>query len=207
MNRILALVLSIVFQPLLVPTVVFAFLFYLIPEATSVPSSAKAPIMYLVIITTLLVPLMSVIGMKLTKTIQSIHMHTIRDRIYPFSMVTIFYGVTTYFFYSRLDFDELLAYTLAVITACVLILTVITYFWKISAHTTGLAGMLAIVIVLNLKYNSASLLYPLIFSILLCGAVMSARLYLNAHKPNEILGGFVLGFSICFFGFYHYLFN
>ncbi|WP_143962202.1 phosphatase PAP2 family protein [Litoribacter populi] len=207
MIRTLALILSVVFQPLLVPTVVFAFVFYLIPEATSVPLQAKSTILYLIVLTTLVIPLISVIGMRLTKAIKSIHMQTIEDRVFPFSMVTLFYGLTTYFFYFRMDFDELIGYTLGLITLCILILTVITAFWKISAHTTGLAGLLAFVIVLHMKYNSDGLLYPLIFSILLCGAVMSSRLYLNTHKPAEVAGGFLLGFSICFIGYYIYLFN
>jgi len=203
--RSLALVLSVIFQPLLIPTIIFALLFYVIPEATSVPRSVKGSVMFLVMATTLLIPLISVIGMRLTNTIESVHMRTIKDRVFPFSMVTLFYLITTYFFTSRLDFDPLLGFTLSVITACIVVLTIITFFWKISAHTTGLAGMLAIVIVLNLKFNSTNLLYPLILSIMLCGAVMSSRLYLNAHRPLEVLAGFVLGFSICFFSFYYFL--
>ena len=205
MYRSLALVLSVIFQPLLIPTIIFALLFYVIPEATSVPRSVKGSVMFLVMATTLLIPLISVIGMRLTNTIESVHMRTIKDRVFPFSMVTLFYLITTYFFTSRLDFDPLLGFTLSVITACIVVLTIITFFWKISAHTTGLAGMLAIVIVLNLKFNSTNLLYPLILSIMLCGAVMSSRLYLNAHRPLEVLAGFVLGFSICFFSFYYFL--
>lgn len=205
MYRSLALALSVIFQPLLIPTIIFALLFYVIPEATSVPRSVKGSVMFLVMATTLLIPLISVIGMRLTNTIESIHMKTTKDRVFPFSMVTLFYLITTYFFTSRLDFDPLLGFTLSVITACIVVLTLITYFWKISAHTTGLAGMLAIVIVLNIKFNSGNLLYPLIFSILLCGAVMSSRLYLNAHRPLEVLAGFILGFTICFFSFYYFL--
>lgn len=124
----------------------------------------------------------------------------------PFSMVSIFYLITSGFFYFKLNVDALFVYTLIVITICVWVLTLITLFWRISAHITGLAGLLAIIIVLALKFTTNSLLYPLIGSVLLCGAVSSARLYLDAHKPLEVVGGFVLGFSFCFMAFYFYLF-
>jgi membrane-associated phospholipid phosphatase len=204
-NRKLALFLSVVFQPLIVPTLVFATLFFVIPEATSIPKNAKSSMILLIAVTTLLIPMLSIIGMKMTSTIESYHMNTIRERILPFSMVSLFYIITTYFFQVRLNVDRLLVFTLWVITACIILLTLITFFWKISAHLTGLSGLLAIILVLSIKYNTGLLLYPLVGSILLCGAVGTARLYLNAHRPLEILGGFALGFSVCFVSYYYYL--
>ncbi len=159
----------------------------------------------LIAVTTLLIPMLSIIGMKMTATIRSYHMETIQERILPFSMVSIFYLITTYFFQARLNVDRLLVFTLWVMTVCIILLTLITFFWKISAHLTGLSGLLAFILVLSIKYNTEILLYPLVGAILLCGALGTARLYLNAHRPLEILGGFVLGFSVCFTSYYYFL--
>lgn len=68
----------------------------------------------------------------------------------------------------------------------------------------GTSGLLAVVVVLMIRYGSGGLIYFLIGCILACGAVGSARLALHAHKPNEIYGGFILGFTLCF-GVYYYL--
>lgn len=206
MYRKIATALTVIFQPLIVPSIVIFLLFYVIPEATSVPNEAKWSLLLLIVVTTLIIPMFSMIGMRMTSLIPSIYMFNKRERILPFSMVSIFYLITSGFFYFKLNVDALFVYTLIVITICVLVLTLITLFWRISAHTTGLAGLLAIIAVLAIKFTNTSLLYPLIGAVMICGAVSSARLYLGAHKPMEVAGGFLLGFSVCFTAYYLYLF-
>jgi membrane-associated phospholipid phosphatase len=70
-----------------------------------------------------------------------------------------------------------------------------------SAHMTGTGGLLAIVIVLSMKFPTFKALYPLLLAILLNGIVGSARLYMDSHKPLEIYLGLIFGFLICFIGF------
>lgn len=206
MYRKIAIFLTVLFQPLIVPSLVVALLFYAIPESTSVPAGNRWSIWLLVMETTLLIPMLSVIGMRMTSFIPSLHMKTKEQRIWPFSVTALLYLMTWGFFYFKLNIDPLLVFSLGVITICVVLLTVITYFWRISAHITGLSGLLAIIAVLSQRFPAHPLLYFLIGSVILCGLVASARLYLDAHKPAEILGGFILGFSVCFFAFYWYPF-
>lgn len=203
MNRKLALALSVIFQPLAVPSIIILVLFYVVPEATAVPQGAKWSILLLISLTTFFIPLLGLIGMRMTTTIRCFQMPDKKERIMPFSLIAGFYVMTSSFFYIKLNVDSLLVGTMGMITACLILLTIITVFWKISAHATGLSGLLAVISVLHLKYHSTDLLYPLIFSLLLCGAVGSARLYLDAHKPSEVYGGFVLGYVFCFSVFYY----
>lgn len=195
-----------VFQPLIIPSLVVALMFYVVPEATSVPAANRWSLWLLIMETTLLIPMLSVIGMRMTSLISSIHMVKRKERVWPFAITTFFYLMTTAFFYLRLNGDSLLVFSLSTITLCIFILTVITYFWKISAHLTGLSGLLAILLVMASKFPSHSLLYLILVGVMLCGLVGSARLYLDAHKPSEILGGFILGFSVCLIAFVYYLF-
>lgn len=133
-------------------------------------------------------------------------MGTKEERAWPFSITTLFYLMVSGFFYFKLRIDPLVVFALWTISLTVLLLTLVTFFSKISAHITGLSGLLAIIVVLALKFPSAYLIYSMIAAVLLCGLVGSARLYLGAHKPSEILGGFILGFSVCFITFYRFLF-
>src|SRR5690606_17236647 len=132
----------------IVPSLVITLLFYAIPESTTVPADAKWSLLLLVTVTTLFIPMFSVMGMKMTSMIPNIFMVSKRERILPFSMISFFYVITSGFFFFKLPVDPLLVFTLMLITACVLALTLITLFWRISAHTTGLGGLLAIIIVL-----------------------------------------------------------
>jgi len=203
--RKIAQILSVIFQPLLMPTVVITLILYIVPEATQLPQELKLSMLLLVVVSTLMVPMLSVIGLKYMDSIPSVHIAEKKDRYLPFSFVSLFYMVVTYFFYQKLNYDDLIVFSLVTMTGAIILLTLVTFFWKISAHLTGLSGVLAIIVVLNWKYPHAALLYPMIVTVLLCGIVASCRLYLNAHKPVELLGGFCLGFSICFLSFYYYL--
>lgn len=206
MYRKIALALTVAFQPLIIPSLVIALLFYVIPESTSVPAANRGSVWLLIMETTFLIPMLSVIGMRITSFIPSLRMATKEERVWPFSVTALFYVLTSAFFYFMLNIDPLVVLSLLTITGCVILLTLITFYWRISAHITGLSGLLAIITVLAMKFSAHSLLYPMIATVLLCGLVSSARLYLDEHKPTEILGGFVLGFTVCFAAFFYYLF-
>jgi membrane-associated phospholipid phosphatase len=90
---------------------------------------------------------------------------------------------------------------MAVICVAVVSLTVITFFWKMSAHMIGLGGLLGVVLVLGSKFPTFEVVYPLLGAIILCGLVASSRLLLQAHKPLEVYAGLLAGFMICWLGF------
>jgi membrane-associated phospholipid phosphatase len=88
---------------------------------------------------------------------------------------------------------------LVVIGAMVALLavTVINHWWKISAHLTGIGGLLGGICSFALSYSMlpmALIIIVLVLSLLL----MYARLYLNAHTPLQVIGGYLLGL-ICTF--------
>jgi membrane-associated phospholipid phosphatase len=196
-----ALVLSVVFQPLLIPTLVFGLILYAVPEATSIPAEFKDRIFFLIILSTLLIPMITIIGLRLSGTLKSLHMKEIQDRLIPFSITSVYYLLTVYFLFQKTELDPILWQTLSLITIAVIGLTIVTFFWKMSAHMTGSGGLLAVVLILGFKFHTFQVLYPLILSLLLVGAIGSARLFLGAHKPLEIYAGFFFGFLICFLGF------
>lgn len=201
MERAIALVISIVFQPLIVPTLVFGLILFGVPEASSVPASFKLRIFYLIVLSTLVIPMLTILGLRLSGTVKSLHMHTIKDRAIPFSVTTVYFLMTVYFMFKINELDPILWQSLGVIALVVLVLTVVTFFWKMSAHMTGIGGLVAIVVVLGLKFTNFQVLYPLLLSLFLSGVVGSSRLYLDAHKPVEIYAGFIFGFLACFVGF------
>ncbi len=201
MQRTLALIISVVFQPLIIPALVFGLVLFIVPEATSLPASFKQNIYYLIVLSTLVIPTITIFGLRLSGTLKSLHMETIQDRIIPFSITSVYYLLTLYFLYGKSEIDPILGQVLGVISVVVVGLTGITFFWKMSAHMTGTGGLLAIVIVLSMKFPTFKALYPLLLAILLNGIVGSARLYMDSHKPLEIYLGLIFGFLICFIGF------
>ncbi len=89
--------------------------------------------------------------------------------------------------------------TFLAITTVVILTNGITFKWKISAHAAGIAGLLGFIVAYKHTFQATNTLFwPLIIAIVLTGIISWARLYLNAHKPTEILGGLLLGFIISY---------
>lgn len=201
MQRILSLIISVVFQPLVIPTLVFGLIFFVVPESTSLPLEFKTRIFYLIALSTFVIPMITIFGLRLSGTLKSLHMETIQDRVIPFSITSVYYLLTLYFLYDKTELDPILWQVLGIITSTILVLTVVTFFWKMSAHMTGMGGLLAVVLVLGFKFPTFKVLYPLLLTIMLTGVVGSSRMYLSAHRPVEVYVGLIFGFLVCFLGF------
>lgn len=201
MVRKTALFLSVVFQPLLMPSLVYGLLFFGVPQATSLPDPFKVRIFYLIVSATLAIPMVLVLGLRWSGLVKSLHFEEKRDRHVPFILVTFFYALTTYFLNQKIELDPILWQGMAVITTSVILLTVVTFYWKMSAHLTGVGGLLAVVGVLGIYFPSLNVAYYLIAFLILGGAVASSRLYLDAHRPSEVYAGFLVGFITCWIGF------
>lgn len=201
MVRKLALLLSVVFQPLLMPSLVFGVLFFGVPQATSIPESFKERLFYLIVSSTLIIPMVLMLGLRWTGMVKSLHFEEKSDRRTPFILVTLFYVLTTYFLKQKTELDPILWQGMAIITVSVVLLTAVTFFWKMSAHMIGIGGVLAVLGVLGIYFPSLDLAYLLVATLLLGGVVASSRLYLEAHSPAEVYVGLLVGFATCWMGF------
>ncbi len=195
----LANVISIVFHPIAIPTFIFASIFGFAPMlARPLSNEALLYILVAIFITTFVIPLCSMGVLKLSDYISSLAMKDRKERVIPFLFVSVFYGITTYMFYAKMQLNKVLVLIMLAITLISFLIALITFFWKISAHSAAIAGMMGFFISIMVRYSLETFLVPVILSVLLVGVVMSARLYLNSHTPAEILGGGILGFALSF---------
>lgn len=72
------------------------------------------------------------------------------------------------------------------------IVTGINFFWKISAHATGISGLLGATLYIGFK---CGVFNPPLYVVLIicCGLVCAARLQLDAHTPAQLIAGTALG--------------
>ena len=81
--------------------------------------------------------------------------------------------------------------------AALLAVAIINRWWKISAHLTGIGGLLGGICSFSLCY--VTLPIGLIITVLLLSLLlMYARLYLQAHTPMQVVCGYLLGL-VCTF--------
>ncbi|NIJ55483.1 hypothetical protein [Dyadobacter arcticus] len=194
---------SVAFHPLILTTYLFALLFLLSPDLVGVSAfelPALGSLLLLLFINTFIAPTVVIYYFKKMGVISSLHVDNIEERRIPFLACTIIYGLATYLFGWQLQPIGELAPQISVIlgsaTLSLAIITIISYFWKISAHAAGIGGSLGILAGLLIRFDEVALLAPILATLLIGGFVLSARLQMNAHTPAQILGGFISGILV-----------
>jgi len=201
--NILARVISFVFHPLLMATYLLGLLSFFLPSILyPINAQARLSFLLLIFLMTFALPAINISLFRIIGTISSFTMMDRRERIRPFFLITIIYCFVTYIFAfkARISTDDSLFKFLLIIDCLVIAATFITFFYKISIHSIGVAGILGIIIPLNRVAEDGSLFIPTIALILVAGLVMSARLQLNSHTSREVWVGALTGFLVGFLG-------
>lgn len=200
MNNRIALILSVVFHPLILTTYLFALLFIISPELVGVSAfelPALGSLLLLLFLNTFIAPTLVVYYFQRMGIISTMHVEDLAERRLPYIACIIIYGLATYLFGWKLQPISELAPQISIIlggaTVSLLIVTIVSLFWKISAHATGIGGTIGMLTGLLMRHDEAQLLIPLIFTVLIAGWLLSARLHLNAHTPAQILVGVICG--------------
>lgn len=194
----LALVVSVVFHPLLMTTYLFILLSFYLPGVLQ-PIRPSLWFIFLIFLMTFLLPSLNFIFFRVTGTIKDLNLFNRTDRILPFAFVTILYCVVTFMFYWKFPVPNVLK-LMMIITTMVITSAIITLFYKVSVHSVAVCGIIGILLPLNNASEQGLLLYPTVGSLVIAGIVMSSRLQLNAHVLREVLLGGLIGFTIGFGG-------
>jgi membrane-associated phospholipid phosphatase len=191
---------SVVFHPLLLTTILFGLLFLFAPYLLLPVNQDFAGIFILVIfLTTFVIPLISLSIFRATNMIPDFHMKDRVDRLIPFIFISIFYLLTTIMFTVKFSINQMVNLVFFTTTSIVILVTIFTLKLKISVHGAGTGGMIGFLAAFSVLDPMNRLLIPLALSIVVAGIVMSARLFLNAHTPKEVYLGTFLGFTVSFF--------
>ncbi|MEJ8801330.1 hypothetical protein [Pontibacter sp. H249] len=194
MNRFLAQVLSVVFHPLLLPTYLFAFILYYMPTAMlTLPWENRWVILSMVVISTFVVPGLGAYTMVRMGQLDSLEMDKREQRGLPLLFTGVCYATTAYLLYKTSALDAIFFFIMGLIAASVFLTYIVSLFWKVSAHAVGMGGALGLLLVLNRLMPDGSVTMAIIAVVVLSGAVLSARLRLNAHTPAQVYVGYGAG--------------
>jgi len=197
--RIAARLLSYICHPLLFTTYLVVLLGFLMPRFLLIPIAAIWKFAGFVAIITFVFPAANLLMLKAFGSIKSLEMNTRKDRILPFFMIAIFYGVVSSMFFYKVSVNVNFNKLMFIAAALTAVAAIITLFYKISIHSLAMGGALGIILPLN-KTAGGELLLPAAGLIVLAGLVMSARLYLQAHTLREVGYGAAVGFLTGFSG-------
>lgn len=215
MLRILAQVVSFVFHPLLMPTYMLGLLLLVNPYlfgVNSVTEGVGKLLLLRIFISTFFIPGVAIVMLRMLGMISSLEMHDKNERIGPYIITGIFY---LWIFYNFLH-NSLIptAYTTFLLGAVIALFVsfFLNIFRKISAHAVGIGGLVGMVIITMLlfSYDTFTLqtgwlgAYELNMNIVLmlvlviAGLVGTSRLFLQAHEPADLYGGYFVGFMAQF---------
>ena len=146
---------------------------------------------------TLIIPIFLLLIIKQRGLIDSLQIENPKQRTIPYIYTLFCYGFWAYFLRGTLHLPVFLLLVVLGAIAALLAVTIINHKWKISAHLTGIGGLLGGICSFALNYSILPIgliMTVLVLSLLL----MYARLYLNAHTPMQVVCGFLLGLLCTF---------
>lgn len=188
------------FNPLLMLTYFSAFCYFYTPLAM-MPPKVKYIFLGTVFFYTALLPAMIIGLMYYFRVISDWRMTDRRDRVIPYLITLLCYGVNVVILrhYGFLDPVTIMLFkgSLVILGA----LWIINIWWKISSHTAASASLPLLMLLLHVLRPDATPLWPALFFILVVGMVGSARIYLGRHTLAQVSCGALLGLvaSLCSF--------
>jgi len=203
MKNFLAHFISIILIPLLVPTYLFIIIFIFFPHLSSITTLNKEllSIVSILVSTTLFTFIFVFILFKLGK-ISSLSLNDKKDRPLPQLFACINYAAVSLILIYLFGIHDALTLSVIAATISLIAISIITPFWKISAHTSGISGIFSVVTILYFKNPSEITLLLSVVVFCLSIAICFARYYLKVHTILQIFFGYLLGFGSGFFIFY-----
>lgn len=188
---LLSKILSVIFFPLFLPIYGMAMLlsisfFSYYPEAFIVRA------WFFVLCLGVALPFTCILLLRLLRVVSDMRLRDKRDRLFPYMMTGISYVFCAIALY-MLAFPVFVSEIVVGVALALIIDAVVSYFWKISAHMTGVGAVLSGVLITCYCLNLFGF-FCLSCCIIVCGLVAMARLYLYKHTPAQVLAGFFNGF-------------
>ncbi len=209
--KTIAYAISFLFHPLFVVTYMAILISLINPYLFGKNDIQDNAIFILqIFFSTLFLPLIGVLMMKLLGFINTLEMEDRKERIGPLMVCISLYSWMSYNFYNDSSIPNGFTIFMVGSTMALCLAFFINVFSKISLHALGMGGLLGMVVITMMFFSYGSFQFGiatinmnflLMVMILLSGLVGTARLILEAHQPMDLYGGYFIGFGTQFLAF------
>jgi hypothetical protein len=186
---------STLFHPVFVPLIMSLFILHTHPvQFADFTPLKRFKLIAAIVEETLVLPVFTVIMLKVLKFIQSVFLHERKDRIVPYMATMIYYFLLYTTLHRQTDTPVPLILTVFTLGNFITVTLVFmaNIFYKISAHAAAAGGMLG-VLLLMLPDPYLNITLPLMAGILLTGLILTSRLILSAHDNFQVYSGLAVG--------------
>ena len=187
-------VISILFHPLIMPSLGLLLLLNSGTYISLLDPAAKRAILFVMALGTLLFPLMMIPILYYRKLMTSLHDSSREERLISQIIILILY-IITFVYFVRLPLSRVIhGYVLGVVLTFGLVI-VLNFWFKISLHTTALGGIVGLILALILLYETP-LQGVLMLAILAGGITGSSRLVLGNEQSAGVYSGYFVGMVV-----------
>jgi len=194
---------STVLSPLLMPTY-GALLVLWTSVLCLLPNGTRVTVLVMILGITCVLPMILIGILHHYGIIRDKRLENPQERTIPYAFAVLCYlGAAAYLYHIHSP-QWFIMFALGGALACLIVL-VVNRWWKISAHATGIGGVVALLFQIHLQGLSAfDLFWVIIFTILLAGVLGTSRLLLKRHTVLQVLAGFALGYICVAFVMSHF---
>jgi hypothetical protein len=188
----MAKVISVIFHPLFMPVYGILIIFSAPTLFGYLPFNVKKLLFLIILINNVFLPFSLLPFFRYRNIITTWSIEKRGERVIPLLTITILYLATAYIIF-RFPIPSFLKSFVFASFFLSLIVTVVNFWWKISVHAVGAGALTALVLILSMKMYTPLTGY-LILVIISTGLVLSSRLRLNVHNPQQVWIGLLSGF-------------
>lgn len=141
---------------------------------------------------TLVIPVVMLLYMRKKGHIDTLQMTDAKQRTMPYIYTLMCYLFWGYFIHIVVKLPSFILVVVLGASISLLSVTIINHWWKISAHLTGIGGLLGGICSYGICYSTLPF-YPILIVLILALLLMYSRIHLRAHTPMQVVCGFLLG--------------
>ena len=188
--RQIANILSYLFFPLIIPIYGMLLLFS-VRLFSYYPDQVMLMAYLTVIIFGTLIPVMFIWALNKSGIVSDIQLTKQRERFLPYLGTLFSYLIGAWMLY-KIKMPPFVVGLMLAVAVALLVNMIVNIRWKISSHATGVGGLFGGILSVSYVLHINPLFWIIVVA-LVCGMVASARIYLKAHTPAQVLAGFFNG--------------
>ena len=194
---VFARIFSTALSPLLMPTLgVFLALWGTV--LCYIPTGTRLVVMLVVFGITCIMPMVAIAVMHNLKIIEDKRLVKREERWLPYIATVLCYICSAVYLHHIHTPQWVVVFMAGGAAACV-VSTIVTLWWKISAHMAGIGGVLAFAVRIYIDgYDVVDMKFVIALLVLLAGCLGSSRIFMNRHSFMQVVMGFLKGFVMVY---------
>lgn len=189
----LATLLSWVLVPLMMPLYGILMLFSL-SQLAAATIGVKAIVSLVIIGINVVLPMMLVCLLKLFGLVKDIGLNNRKECLLPYAITVLAFCGSGWYMASNGAPSWTVMFFFGGAAAAA-VNAIVNFWWKISAHAAGIAGVVALMVRIRMEWMpSDGILAWTVVWVLLAGILGSARVWLGRHTVGQVMAGYAVGF-------------